>query len=424
MGKASNGKPKSVKPKSDHAARKYETRVVAIDAVAPHPRNTAYHAHPESQIEMLAQSAQTFGQYKNIVVWKKQIIAGAGIWAGLKKAGATEIEIKDVSHLTQAQAFALMTADNETQKGAVTNDAELAALVREVMEAEGEALARLAAGEQKALDALLAQGNAVEETADVGELIDRAAELQKKWNVARGDIFEIESKTARGKFHRIMCGDSTSKEDVERLMQGESVKLFITDPPYGVGYEYESHDDSDENAYFILCHEFMKVAQSLQCFGLVTAGHKHNNWWMREFNPDSFVVWFDKTKQSPHKIAYLCKSELVLSFGKPNARYSWDTIEVQGVRGDGVRELHTCPKPTELFVKLIEPQTERSDAVIDFFLGSGTTLIACEQTGRIGRGMELEPKYVSVALERLSALGLEPRRVTETEKRNGKQKRA
>lgn len=167
MGKSANGHSKptvrlrgkaaslTVKSKS-RLVNAIPSRIVAIDSIAPHERNTEYHSHPEAQIEILAQSAQTFGQYKNVVVWKKQIIAGAGIWAGLKKAGATEIEIKDVSHLTQAQAFALMTADNETQKGAVTNDVELSALVREVLAADGEALARLAAGEQSALERLLA----------------------------------------------------------------------------------------------------------------------------------------------------------------------------------------------------------------------------------------------------------------------------
>lgn len=155
---------RAAKPK----IRLYQTRVVPIDSLAPHPRNTEYHSHPDAQVEILAESAQAFGQYKNIVVWKKKIIAGAGIWAGLKKAGASQVEIKDVSHLTPGQALSLMTADNETQKGAVTNDAALAAIVKEVMDAEGAAMARLAAGEQKALDALLAQANRKEETADVG----------------------------------------------------------------------------------------------------------------------------------------------------------------------------------------------------------------------------------------------------------------
>ena len=96
------------------------------------------------------------------------------------------------------------------------------------MEAEGEALARLAAGEQAALDAILNAGSATEETVDAGELVDKAAELQKKWNVARGDVWEI------GR-HRLMCGDSTSAEDVQTLMQGERAAITFTSPPYNAG---------------------------------------------------------------------------------------------------------------------------------------------------------------------------------------------
>lgn len=380
------------------------TKLIPVASCVPHERN--YNKHSTAQIEDLRESLRQFGQVKPIAVKplgkQNQIIAGEGLWTAAKLEGWKQLNAVLIpAKWSKAKVLAYLAADNELARRGSPDQAQLDAIVRDVLDAEGDVLARLAAGEQAALDRLR-EGEGKEETVDPADLIDKAVELQKKWKVKRGDIWEI------GK-HRLMCGDSTSKEDVERLMDGSRAKIFATDPPYGVGYEYASHNDKDEKAYFKLCGGFMPLALGLKCFGVVTVGHKHNNWWFTKFNPDSFVVWYDKTKQSPHKIAYLCKTELVLTWGKPQSKYSWDILEVQGVRGDGLRELHTCPKPVELFAKLIEPQTKRGDVAMDFFAGSGTTLVACEQTGRIGYGMEIEPKYCAVTLERLSLLGLTPR---------------
>jgi len=131
---------------------------------------------------------------------------------------------------------------------------------------------------------------------------------------------------------------------------------------------------------------------------MITTGHKHINWFFRK-NPVGFLVWFDKTKQSPSNIAHLCKSELVLIFGKVYQRFAWDTMEIQQPRGDGLRELHSCPKPLELWEKILEPQTD-AVVVYDPFSGSGTTIIAAETTGRICHAIEISPAYVDLAVRR------------------------
>jgi DNA methylase len=245
---------------------------------------------------------------------------------------------------------------------------------------------------------------------DPGPQLDRAAELQAKWQTASGQLWVIPSKSVPGREHRLLCGDSTRAEDVARVMGAEKPGLVLTDPPYGVGYAYASHDDTDQNAYRCLCRRFMGILREFGCFGLVTAGNRNNCWWFAEFQPDTFFVWYDKMKQSPHKAAHLCKSELILAFGKPAGKYAWDTFEVQGVRGDGLRELHTCPKPVELFAQLMEPQTVRGTVLFDFFVGSGTAMVAAEQLGRRCYGVDIAPEYVAVTLERLEGLGLSPRR--------------
>lgn len=136
------------------AARAYETRVVPIDSIRPHPQNEKYHSHPDSQIATLAESVETFDQYRPIVVWNDLIVAGQGVWHGMKRAGETEIEIKDVSRLPEEVALSLMMTDNSLAKYSVTNEAEFAALVNQLAQTD-EVLARLAAGEQKALEKLL-----------------------------------------------------------------------------------------------------------------------------------------------------------------------------------------------------------------------------------------------------------------------------
>ena len=208
-----------------------ENRVVALDTLTPHARN--YNRHGDAQLADLRESLRQFGQVRSVVVQADKsgkrytIVAGHGIAEAARAEGYTELRADVIPHnWSETRVLAYLAADNELGKHADPDADQLAAIVRDVMEAEGEALARLAAGEQSALDAILNAGNATEETADVGELVDKAAELQKKWNVARGDVWQI------GK-HRLMCGDSTSADDVATLMQGETFIPFLCfDPPY------------------------------------------------------------------------------------------------------------------------------------------------------------------------------------------------
>ena len=304
-----------------------------------------------------------------------------------------EIPVLIGSWTEDQEAVILATLDPIAAMADADKD-QLAALL-EAVESQGE-------GVQELLDQV-AEDNRIqrpiEAVEDPGAQIDKAEELQAKWKVERGQIWQA------GK-HRVMCGDSTSAEDVAKLMAGDKAGLMLTDPPYGIGYEYASHDDSDVAKYRRLCKSIIEDWLPVCRAALVTVGPRHHNWWIVNSAPEAILLWFDKTKQSGHKVAHLCKSECILVFGKLPAKYAWDTFEVQGSRGDGLRELHTCPKPLELYHQLIEPQAGMG--VCDPFLGSGTTLVACEQLNRIGYGMEIEPKYVAVTLERLSGMGLTP----------------
>ncbi len=195
--------------------------------------------------------------------------------------------------------------------------------------------------------------------------------------------------------HRVLCGDATKAEDVDRVMDGEQAAT-VTDPPYGVGYEYESWDDSDSVVNDALFHHINKTVGPLIYFcGSVNL--------LREMNRGrcKVLIW--------HKPWSMTHS------GIGNGRHHWEPIIVRNLtkgaylasdvlvqstdRIPGLRDAHSCPKPVGLLAALIEALVP-DGVVYDPFLGSGTTIIAAEQLGRKCYGIEIEPRYVDVIVER------------------------
>ncbi len=214
----------------------------------------------------------------------------------------------------------------------------------------------------------------------------------KESKVKRGDIWKLGE-------HRVMCGDSTSSDDVEKLMNGEKADMVFTDPPYGIGYEYNSHKDKKGKEYLEFCEKWFNVLLLFSDLIIITTGWSYKFFWWGK-NPSDEMVWFDKTKQSGGRSYFLRKTEPIFIFGKIKEKYTWDIFENQSNRGDGIRELHTCPKPLSLISDIIKPQTKTNDLILDVFLGSGTTLIASEKLNRKCYGMELDEKYCDVIIER------------------------
>ena len=199
--------------------------------------------------------------------------------------------------------------------------------------------------------------------------------------------------------HRLLCGDATKKEDVERLMDGQKADMVFTDPPYGIGYDYNSYNDKEGKEYLNFCELFWNVLKEFSELSIITTGWKYKEFWYSK-NPYDEMVWFDNTKQSGGRAFHLRKSEPIFIFGKVNFKYKWDTFEIRANRNDGIRELHTCPKPIELINDLIIPQTKKESIILDIFLGSGSTLIACEKTNRKCYGLEIDPHYCDVIVKR------------------------
>mgnify|MGYP001572882390 CR=1 FL=1 len=262
---------------------------------------------------------------------------------------------------------------------------------------------------------------------DPGAQIDRAEELREKWGVELGQLWEV------GK-HRIICGDCTDRAVVERVMQGEKAQLLMADPPYNVKYTGGStndqerpdsyDDDMNDKDYTNWLNLFLKYGFDfsddktalLLWFASaktrsVIGGFEGAGWISR-----TLIVWNKLNAhygalgaQYKHKFEpmWYCykKSNSPRFFGATNETTVWDFEQPY------INDLHPTMKPIELYEKCINNHSENNNIVLELFLGSGTTLVACERLNRIGRGVEISPAYVAVSLQRLADMGLEPKLV-------------
>ena len=246
---------------------------------------------------------------------------------------------------------------------------------------------------------------------DPGPQIDRADELREKWQTERGQVWEV------GR-HRLMCGDCTDTDHVSVIMDGVLAQAVITDPPYGINRDGIENDNPDNlSTLFAECLSVMPVKD-----GIIIVFQ----------SPRLFPVWLDALKVANHRFerclwsyktngirfpwrGWILKSDVILvsTIGIPawpdNPPHCHDIytyvheFEIEHTGG-----WHGAVKPLTEIVSLVGHTTGN---IYDPFLGSGTTMVAAEQLGRICYGMEIEPKYVAVTLERMSGMGLEPKLV-------------
>lgn len=229
------------------------------------------------------------------------------------------------------------------------------------------------------------------------EKLDEVPEPQKEAVSRLGDIFLIDGK------HRVMCGDSTKKEDVEKLMDGKKADLGLTDPPYNLGFEYNSYkDDKSREEYQSFCALFFNELKRFSVRQIITPGKQNLFIWSMIEEPIDFGIWYARNKMSGGKISNLALTEPIIFYGeinrnsRPTDFFDYTVKQQKGVGS------HTCPKILTFWTDLVESYSIQS--VLDLFLGSGSTLIASEQTNRICYGMELDPIYIDVILRRYKNL--------------------
>jgi len=361
--------------------------------------------HDEAQIKKIQSSIREFGFINPVIIDdKNNIIAGHGRVQAALKEGITEVPCIKESHLSEYQKKAYILADNKLAELSGWDFDLLANEIEELKNSDID-IDMLGFDEKELLELIEEKHDAEEDGFDLEE------NLNAKEIVKRGDIWNI------GK-HRLMCGDSTNKEDVYKLVGEQKVDLLLTDPPYNVSYEGKTKDslkienDSMPNEEF---REFLKnafiAADNVMKNGAVfyiwhadLEGYNFRGacadagWKVREC-----LIW-NKSSMVLGRQDYHWKHEPCLYGWKGGSGHLWNSDRKQttvlNFEKPSRNGEHPTMKPVSLFSYQLQNNTKEEDTVLDLFGGSGTTLIACEQTNRKCFMMELDEKYATVIIKR------------------------
>jgi DNA modification methylase len=387
-----------------------QIKEVAVDKLIPYAKNSR--THSDQQVAQIAASIKEFGFRNPILVDGVGIIAGHGRLMAAQKLGLDKVPTIDCSDMTPSQKKAYIIADNKLALNAGWDTAMLTIEMQE-LEVEGFDL-ELLGFDDKELNALL-EPEIVDGLTDEDEVPELPEEPKSKL----GDIYILGN-------HRLMCGDSTSIDAVEKMMDGDKASLVVTDPPWNVAYGTNLANNAQGYKQRTIMNDNFETTQEWEDFlsgfmGNIIAFTMKGcpiycvmgaSEWpaidkaLRDggFHWSSTIIW--------------AKDTLVLSRKDYHTQYepSW-----YGWKDDGPRiwtvqdrkqsdvweckrpkrsELHPTTKPVELIERAVLNSSNAGTIVFEPFGGSGSTLIACEKTGRKARLMELDPKYCDVIVKR------------------------
>jgi len=366
---------------------------VSIEKLIPYARNAR--THDEAQVSQIAASIKEFGFNNPILISDDySIIAGHGRLAAARKLGLAEVPVIRLSHLSDTQRKAYVLADNRLALNAGW-DNDLLKLELIELKAEDIDLEMLGFSAEE-LDGLL---NALEPTEGLTDE-DAIPEPPEEPITKPGDIWIL------GK-HRLMCGDSTSVDAVDKLMQGQKADMVFTDPPYGVDYKGINNDERS-GLEDLLRQAFANYLTACKSGASCYVFHSDKcadifHLVFREFFHFSSMIIWAKNSLTLSRTDYQSQHEPCLYGWMNNGSHAFygDRKQVSVWKFDKERVVgHTTPKPVALIERAVHNSSKSDDIVIDLFGGSGSTLIACEKTGRSCRMMELDPKYCDVIVNR------------------------
>jgi len=202
--------------------------------------------------------------------------------------------------------------------------------------------------------------------------------------------------------HWVACGDVTEAADLGALVSGETCELLASDPPYNVGLDYreETDDSKSVEAYREFTRQWFEATRALTERQIVTPGCNNLAMWLRLFAPYHVAPWTKTNAMTNGKVSRFWCWEPILFFGehwprsRPNDVFDFPAGTHKDTGG------HPCPKPVRMWADLLLHYAGEGAAILDPFLGSGTTLVAAEQVGRRCFGLDISPAYVDVALLR------------------------
>ena len=373
-----------------------QIKTVSVEKLIPYVKNSR--THSDGQVAQIAASIKEFGWTNPILVdGESGVIAGHGRLLAARKLGQKEVPVIELAHMTESQKRAYVIADNQLAMNAGW-DTTLLSLELSDLKEQGFEMDVLGF-DPKELDKLL-------EPEQVDGLTDEDAvpEAPVEPKTKLGDIYQLGN-------HRLMCGDSTSIDAVEKLMDGQKADVLFTDPPYGIdfapqrgthgkilndaltGTEFDDFLDDvfgaalvsmKPDTYAFVWTGWSKIGAFERSLGKYFKIQAMHVWVKNNFG----IGYYSRPKHEPF---YLCLNGKPVYPNKAPADV-WDFAKVQ-------KTIHSCEKPVGLIQEILDVYHKNS-IVLDLFGGSGSTLIACEKTNRHAMLMELDPKYCDVIVKR------------------------
>jgi len=375
-----------------------------IDRLRPYAKNPRTHS-PE-QVAQIAASITEFGFNNPILVDSTDgIIAGHGRLLAAQQLGMTEVPAVVLDHLTDAQRRAYIIADNQLALNAGWDTDllvdELASLLDEDFDVG------VIGFSDDELASLLDDDEVFECNTDA----DEVPEPPEVAVSATGDLWCLGD-------HRLLCGDATNADDLTRLMAGKQADLIFTDPPYGISYGTSknprwrsraiANDSLTGDEFRQFCHRWISNVipycdDCIYVFGPPGPDGRIMFGVLDELLHCSTTVIWNKDRFTLGRGKYQNKYEpLWFGWSKTGESFTSDRTlsNVWDFPRPSRSDLHPTMKPVALIEYGLSHASKRGDIVLDPFGGSGSTLIACEQVGRVARLLELEPRYIDVIIRR------------------------
>ena len=360
-----------------------------VTELIPYVKNSR--THSDEQVAQIAASIKEFGWTNPILVdGSNGIIAGHGRLMAARKLGFKEVPTIELADLTETQKKAYIIADNRLALNAGWDNEMLTIELNDLL-ADGFAL-EILGFDIKELGALL-EPEEVEGL--TGE--DEAPPLPEEPKTKLGDIYQLGN-------HRLMCGDSTSVDAVVTLLQGQRADMVLTDPPYNVAFNGRSgkfdvikNDNLPEEQFSQFIQDWLQTFEAFRpnsyyicCnwafYGILQSALK----------PKACIVWaknvFGLGRGYRHQHEFIMFDGLI----DPDIKNESDLWNI----AKDSKYVHPTQKPVAISERAIKNSTKANNIVLDYFGGSGSTLIACEKQNRHARLMELDPKYCDVIVKR------------------------
>ncbi|MFM8882561.1 MAG: site-specific DNA-methyltransferase [Betaproteobacteria bacterium] len=381
-----------------------------LEMLIPYARNARQHS--DAQVAQIAASIREFGWAAPIIVdAQSNVIAGHGRLLAARKLGLAEVPVVSMDHLSDTQRRALILADNKIAENATWDEALLGVELAALSEAGFEL--GLTGFSQDEWERLI-EGDLSDEKGLTDE--DAVPEVSEHAVAKPGDIWILGD-------HKLLCGDATKADDFKALLGDELVDMTFTDPPYNVNYANTAKDkmrgknrpimndnlgEGFGSFLFDACDNILArtkgavyiAMSSSELDTLQGAFRAAGGKW------STFIIWAKNTF-TLGRADYQRQYEPILYGWRDGTDHYWcgarDQGDVWHINKPQKNDLHPTMKPVELVERAVRNSSKTRDLVLDPFGGSGSTLIACEKSGRRARLIELDPKYVDVIVKRWEA---------------------